>query len=97
MDKKPNITGTSLTPIQEDKLLELSCDRGLRASFKNETSLSAFWIKIGPKYVEVSDIAVKMLLLFPSTYLCETGFSALTSLKTKHRNRLMFERHFVSH
>jgi hypothetical protein len=23
---KNNITGTSLTPIQEDKLLELSCD-----------------------------------------------------------------------
>jgi hypothetical protein len=68
--------GTSLTLIQEDKLLELSCDRGLEASFKNETSLSAFWTKIRPEYVEVSDIAIKVLLPFPSAYLCEAGFSA---------------------
>jgi hypothetical protein len=31
---KNNITGTSLTLVQEDKLLELSCERGLEASFK---------------------------------------------------------------
>jgi hypothetical protein len=36
---KNNITGKSLTLIQEDKLPELLCDRGLEASFKNETSL----------------------------------------------------------
>jgi hypothetical protein len=83
-----NITGTSLTSIKEDKLLELLCDRGLEASFKNVTSLYAFWIKIRPEYVEVSDIAINVLLPFPSNYLCEAGFSALTSLETKHRNRL---------
>jgi hypothetical protein len=59
--------------------------QGTRSFLKNETSLSAFWIKIRPEYVEVSDIAVKVLLLFPSTYLYDAGFSALTSLKTKHR------------
>jgi hypothetical protein len=85
---KNNVTGTGLTLIQEDKLLKLSCDRGLEASFKNERSLSTFWIKIRAEYVEVSGIANKVMLLSPSTYLCETGFSALTSLKTKRRNRL---------
>jgi hypothetical protein len=85
---KNNIMGTNLTLIQEDKLPELSCDRGLEASFKNATSLSAFWINIRPEYVEVSDIAIKVLLLFSYTYLCEEGFLALTSLKTKHQNTL---------
>jgi hypothetical protein len=61
---------------------------GLEASFKNETRMSALWIKICPEYVVVSDIAVKMLLPFPSTYLCEAEFSVFTSLKTKHRDRL---------
>jgi hypothetical protein len=86
--KNNNTTGMSLTPIQEDKLLELSCDRGIDASIKNETNLSAFWIKIRPEYVEVSDIAVKMLLPLPSACLCEAGCSALTSLKTEQGNRL---------
>jgi hypothetical protein len=35
-----NITGRSLMLIQEDKFLQLSCDRGLEASFKNEAGLS---------------------------------------------------------
>jgi hypothetical protein len=50
---KNMIMGAILTPIQEDKLLELSYDRGLEAAFQNETSLSAFWIKIRSEYVEV--------------------------------------------
>jgi len=33
---------------------------------------------------------VKKLLLFPSTYLCECGFSTLLHVKTKNQNRLNF-------
>jgi len=29
----------------------------------------------------------KLLLLFPSTYFCESGFSTLLHVKTKNRNR----------
>lgn len=33
-------------------------------------------------------IALKALLPFPSTYLCETGFSSMSIIKTKHRNSM---------
>ena len=32
-------------------------------------------------------MAIKTLLLFPSTYLCEAGFSTMTYFKGKRRNR----------
>ena len=32
--------------------------------------------------------ANKLLLVFPTTYLCEHGFSAVANLKSKYRNRL---------
>src|SRR4029434_6733490 len=40
---------------------------------------------------QLCDIALKMRLLFASTYLCEAGFSRLTALKTKYRNRAQIE------
>ena len=33
-------------------------------------------------------MAIKTLLPFPSTYLCEAGFSTMSYLKGKHRNAL---------
>ena len=33
-------------------------------------------------------MAIKTLLPFPSTYLCEAGFSTMSCLKGKHRNAL---------
>jgi hypothetical protein len=59
-------------------------DRGLQASFKTETSLSALWIEITPEYVEVSDFGTEVLLLFPSAYLHEAEFLDMTSLKIRH-------------
>src|SRR4029434_4781712 len=40
---------------------------------------------------QLCDIALKMSLLFASTYLCQAGFSRLTALKTKYRNRGQIE------
>uniref|UniRef100_A0AAR2IY92 DUF4371 domain-containing protein n=1 Tax=Pygocentrus nattereri TaxID=42514 RepID=A0AAR2IY92_PYGNA len=43
------------------------------------------------KYPDLSDKAVRFLMPFPTTYLCESGFSMLVVLKTKYRNRLNVE------
>ncbi|XP_003801892.1 SCAN domain-containing protein 3 isoform X1 [Otolemur garnettii] len=78
----------NLTVTLRDKLLKLATDEGLKIHFENTASLPSFWIKVKNEYPELSEIALKSLLLFPSTYLCETGFSTLSVIKTKHRNSL---------
>jgi len=39
----------------------------------------------------VSKFVIQKLILFTTTLLCETGFSAMCILKTKHRNQLEVE------
>jgi len=39
------------------------------------------------EYPNLHEIALRFLLCFSTTYLCETAFSAMTVLKTKQRNR----------
>ncbi|XP_012501552.1 PREDICTED: SCAN domain-containing protein 3 [Propithecus coquereli] len=78
----------NLTVTLQAKLLKLATDEGLKINFENTASLPSFWIKVKHEYPELSEIALKSLLPFPSTYLCETGFSTLSVIKTKHRNSL---------
>ena len=40
------------------------------------------------EFPRLGDIAIKTPLLFPSTYLCEVGFSIMTYLKGKCKNAL---------
>jgi hypothetical protein len=57
-------------------------------SFETVTSLASFWIKVKAEYPALAGIALKTLLPFPSTYLCETGFSTMSVIKTKYRNSM---------
>ena len=72
----------------EDKLLELAADEGLKMIFGTMTSLASFWIHVSAEYPELAEIALKALLPFPSSYLCETGFSTMSIIKTKYRNSM---------
>ncbi|XP_071044165.1 protein FAM200A-like [Parasteatoda tepidariorum] len=73
--------------MQEDQLLEIANDGGLKTTFET-TTLPVFWIKVLAEYPEIATKALKSLLPFPTTYLCEAGFSAVTATKTKQRNKL---------
>ena len=72
---------------EEDQLLEIANDGGLKSMFET-TTLPVFWIKVTAEYPEIATTTLKTLLPFPTSYLCEAGFSAVTATKTKYRSRL---------
>ena len=77
--------------VQErDQFIELSCDNGLKSEF-NKDLLSDFWLKRRAEYGLISDRALKFLIPFSTSYLCETGFSAMIGIKNKYRSRLELE------
>ncbi len=85
-----NIEEQKLAVELKDQLLELKCNESQRMNFKS-TKLSEFWIKAKNQYPELALIAIKNLIPFPSTYLCESAFSSLTYLKNKYRSKLAVE------
>lgn len=71
----------------EENLIDLRSDLISRRVF-GEKDLSEFWISLESKFPLLSSKAVELLLPFGSSYLCELGFSALTEIKSKKRERL---------
>ena len=72
----------------ENELLQLSEDSNLKLSFKGKELLD-FWICAISEYPVLAKRAVKFLLPFTTTYLCESGFSHVTNIKTKQRNCML--------
>jgi len=80
-----------LTDTFQEQAIELKNDSRAEMYFNSGSSLEEFWAKYQPIYPEISNVALKILVQFSSTYLCESGFSSLAVIKTKHRNRLDVE------
>jgi zinc finger BED domain-containing protein 5/7/8/9 len=81
----------NISKLQE-QLIEIQNDETLHYDFKRQKeSLSSFWIKVYKEKPILGGEALKALLPFATTFLCEAGFSALTVTKTKYRNRLQPE------
>lgn len=84
------VIASGLSGKAEDELLELSSDRTLRMRF-NQQGPAEFWPTVEKEYKEVALQAMRILLPFPTTYLCETSFLAMMAIKTKYRARLNVE------
>ena len=70
---------------EEDQLLEIANDGGLKSMFET-TTLPVFWIKVTAEYPEIATTTLKTLLPFPISYLCEAGFSCgLTGVRAVWR------------
>ena len=54
----------------------------------SSSSLIEVWCSMLHKYPELAKRALKALILFPTTYLCEAAMSSLVNIKTTYRNRL---------
>lgn len=76
-----------ISSSEEDSLIELSCDQTLKSFFKT-TPLVPFWINVRQEYPAIAKIALRHLMGFSTTYLCERAFSTLLFLKNKYRNKL---------
>ena len=79
---------TNLSTDEEEQLIELQNNCIYRSSFSEE-NLNDFWLSVVKKYPFLSIKAIKILLPFASSWLCEFGFSALTEIKSKKRQRLL--------
>ena len=54
-----------------------------------ELNLDTFWILVENKYQAIAEKALRLLLQFSTSYMCEFGFSAMTTIKHKKRERLL--------
>ncbi|XP_067417820.1 SCAN domain-containing protein 3-like [Emydura macquarii macquarii] len=72
----------------QEELIEISTNEELKVQFKK--GYQQFWLQknVAVTYPALWSIARKFLIAFPSSYLVERGFSAVTNLLTKQRNRL---------
>lgn len=75
---------------EEDQFIKMTSDSTLRLRFKAQ-NLSEFWFGVEREYPLIGQRAVCILLPFATSYLCEMGFSAVASLKTKYRSQLNIE------
>lgn len=81
--------------IQEE-LIELQHDYSARDVY-SENNLCDFWFRMLKlnSYKRLAEPAIQALLLFPSTWLCESTFSMLLGIKSKHRSSLKTPEHDI--
>ena len=71
----------------QKEFTELTNDSFAKDEF-HSCKLEEFWVKMQHCYPRIGIQALNILVPFSSTYLCECGFSALLTIKSKARNRL---------
>lgn len=72
-----------------DDFIDFQEDPRKKADFERAgMDVKQFWCEQIAPYPNLAMRALKVLVPFTTTYLCETGFSALLNLKSKWRNRL---------
>uniref|UniRef100_A0A8C7WPH8 HAT C-terminal dimerisation domain-containing protein n=1 Tax=Oryzias sinensis TaxID=183150 RepID=A0A8C7WPH8_9TELE len=83
----PTENDVALSSHLESQLLEVSTDSTFKGQW-GKLDLGSFWIVVSKEYPLLALRAVKVLLPFTTTYLCESGFSTVATTKTKARSRL---------
>ena len=83
----------ALPPVhlsEQESLIEIATCGSVKIEF-NQKPLPDFWIGLRSEYTALANHTVKTPMPFANMYLCESGFSALTSMKTKYGHRLCVE------
>lgn len=85
-----NVIIDHLTIAAQEQLIDMRERTTLQYEFK-EKSLYNWWMGLKTEFPNLVDTATNALLPFGSTCLCEVAFSAMTTIKTKFRNKLQLE------
>ena len=86
-----SIEESKLSIKEKESLIDLSCDDSLKAKFKSSLSRAHFWLSVKNEYPLLNEKAIKILIQFSTTYLCEKAFSSVTVIKNRYRSRLEIE------
>uniref|UniRef100_A0A1Y1KZY7 HAT C-terminal dimerisation domain-containing protein n=2 Tax=Photinus pyralis TaxID=7054 RepID=A0A1Y1KZY7_PHOPY len=78
----------------KENLIDLAADGMLKMEFLSQ-SVDVFWMKRKQEYPELAREALKLLIPFATSYLCELTFSSMVDIKTKKRNRLQLENDLI--
>ena len=70
------------------EVIDLRFSAELKVAFKENNILTFFSNLCPDKYGKIKDLALKLFLLFGSTYLCEQTFSIINLNKNKLRSNL---------
>ncbi|CAB1328309.1 unnamed protein product [Coregonus sp. 'balchen'] len=87
-EAKKLVPSTDEAALQME-ILEMGTSDLLKAQHK-DALVSDFWINVVPqaRFKNTRDIAMLLLTMFPSTYICESAFSSMNAIKSQDRNRL---------
>ena len=81
------INETNNFSTEEERLIDLRNDQFFQAMFPQK-SLDEFWLSVYKSYPMIGVKVIKIILPVGSSWLYEYGFSALTEIKSKKRERL---------
>jgi hypothetical protein len=80
------VDSAELTSAEEDMLMEIRNDRTLKVRHAS-TNMASFWLYPREEYPIITK-AIATLLDVSTSYLCEAGFSAMDTTKSKTRSGL---------
>ncbi len=83
VDKIPE----NFTNQEKSELIGLICDKYSQDVYNNEELIN-FWLRLREIYPLLSDRAVKFLIKYTTSYLCEVGFSHMLYIKKKYRSAI---------
>ena len=76
-----------LSLIEEEELAEIKNDRSMLMIYE-DGDLDSFWIRVSRMHPNLAKKALKILLQFSTTYVCEVSFSTMLNLKSSKRGTL---------
>ena len=75
------------TSLEAEQFMNLSSDLILKSLY-NLNLFVSFWVKARSEFPLVGCKALRVLLPFATSHLCEAGFSAVPVIKSKYRNTI---------